>query len=130
MASLIKDIKEYASENRFRQLLVCFSVGSFGAGGYHGFLAGQGQPMSESLESVLNFTPPILGAGLGGIEGCVEGKSVGATAAPELGVSDTTGKVLGTVTGGTAYGVGSGGYLWLQSWYGYAIGYVVGYFCK
>ena len=121
---------DYLQNNSFRQVLVGFSVGSFAAGSYRGFLAGQGQPMTESLESVLNLAPPVIGAGIGGIEGCIEGKSAGATAAPQLGVSSTTGKVLGAVTGGTLYGAGGSGYLWLQSLYGYAVGYVVGYFSK
>ncbi len=102
------------------------SAGSYLAGGYHGYMDAQGNPMSEKLEDTLTWVPAATGAVLGGIGGLVGGAIGGAGLGHTLKGKVLGGAVVGSVTG-VALGATTGGlYRGFQTLVGYGLGYLVG----
>ncbi len=107
-------------------LSTILSLGSLGAGGYHGYMDAMGNPLSERLETTLTWAPAVAGAAVSGIAGLLECAEGGSMIRKDEADDGTMGPVAGAVSGamfGTAWGVG---YRGVQTLVGYGIGYMVG----
>ena len=102
------------------------TVGSLGAGAYHGYMDASGNHLSDSLETTLTWAPAAAGAVTAGLGGLITGAAGGAAVGKVMADKGAMGAAAGGVGGamiGTAWG---GGYRGVQTLVGYGIGYMVG----
>lgn len=109
--------------NKTLTLGTLLSVASYAAGGYHGFMDAQGNPMPEKLEDTLTYVPAAAGAVFGGIGSLIGGAAVGISVVDR---NFLTGGIAGGAAGAVV-GAGFGGlYRGFQTLVGYGVGYLVG----
>ena len=109
------------------------TIGSLGAGAYHGFCDAQGLPFeNQNIEYALTYAPTIIRSGVGTVKGGLIGLIGGGILGNEVGA--VKGGFLGAGFGsvgcgilGAGVGAVKGG---IQTLIGYGIGYTAGYLTR